>query len=70
MGQTGKHLEVQMKQHEEKYRLGDVQSSSIVEHARHLNRRFKFDKPNVLAYDPDERKREIKEALFTKKVAH
>jgi hypothetical protein len=70
IGQTGKEIEIRMKQHEEKYRLGDDQSSTLVEHAEKMNHRFNFEEPNVLAYDSNERKREIKEALFTKKFAH
>ncbi len=59
-----------MKKHEEKYRLGDDQSSTLVEHAKKMNHRFNFEEPNVLAYDSNERKREIKETLFTKKFTH
>jgi hypothetical protein len=70
IGQTGKEIEIRMKQHEEKYRLGDDQSSTLVEHAKKMNHRFNFEEPNVLAYDSNERKREIKETLFTKKFTH
>ena len=59
-----------MKQREAKGKLGDAQSSTIIEHAKHLNHRFNFEEPNILAYESNERKREIKETLFTKKFAH
>ncbi|CAF1111561.1 unnamed protein product, partial [Didymodactylos carnosus] len=43
------------------------QSSTIVEDAR--NHRFNFEEPSILAYDSNERKREIKETLLTQKFA-
>jgi hypothetical protein len=59
-----------MKQHEQKYRSNHDQSSSIVEHCRIMNHKFNFKEPNILAYDTNERKREIKEILLTRRFAH
>ena len=59
-----------MKQHKKNTQSNDDKSSKLVQHCQTMKQTFNFDEPHILAFESNERKRQIKEAFLTKKFAH
>ena len=70
IGQTGKQIDIRMKQHKKNTQSNDDKSSKLVQHCQTMKHTFNFDEPNILAFESNERKRQIKETFLTKKFAH
>ena len=67
IGQTCKNVNERMKQHQENLKKKNLLMNKIVEHMKTHQHQQKFDKPTILEYEKNKRRREIKETLLTRR---
>ena len=62
IGETGRNLEIRVKEHKASLRKGDPEISKLAEHSITTGHRFKFEETKVIGKEPNWRHRKVHEA--------